>query len=276
MQYDIVGSICACGCNMYDAAVAWTLATAAASLYVVVIRWCVPDSIEVLPRDHPAVIRFRLWRVSFLCTALVAVTPHALAALGAYTSPAAALGALGFRASGVGSALVRLLVLYAGPTAAYLLTASLGDIGPDTRATFFTLAGFRDHVFAPLTEELIYRSVVITCLRPAVARKWCILGSPLLFGVAHIHHAYEAVVQGTPLREVAVATLFQLLYTTLFGVAAARMFVGSGSLWCLAVLHAVCNTGGIPGVPEGSGTWKFVYWVLCVGGLGWFVLCLLE
>lgn len=256
---------------MYTASLAWILSAIVASSYVVAIRWRVPDSVGVLPRDHPSVIRFRFYRVSILCMSLLTGLPCILTAAGAYKSIKEVFAAFYFKPNGIIYALTLLIVLYCGPIANYIYTTRLQDLGPDTTSTFFTLDGFRDHVFAPVTEEVIYRSMIMACLLPAVSPRSSILLSPLLFGIAHIHHAYELIRGGLLPLSVAVPTGFQLLYTTLFGVAAAKMFVGSRSVWCLAVLHTVCNVGGIPGAPGGGNAWKLVYVLLCIVGLGVFV-----
>lgn len=256
---------------MYTASLAWILSVIVASSYVVAIRWRVPDSIGVLPRDHPSVIRFRFYRVSILCMSLLTGLPCILTAAGAYNNIKEVFSAFYLKPNGIPSALILLLVLYCGPIANYIYITRLQDLGPDTTSTFFTLDGFRDHVFAPVTEEVIYRSMIMACLLPVVGPNSSILFSPLLFGIAHIHHAYELIIGGLLPLSVAVPTGFQILYTTLFGVAAAKMFVGSRSVWCLVVLHMVCNVGGIPGPPGGGNTWKFVYVFLCISGLGVFI-----
>lgn len=195
-----------------------------------------------------------------------------LTVAGAYSSTKDAYSALQLLPRNIWPVFLHLLILYIGPIVDYLAFSGFDEWHPDTISTFCTATGFRDHVFAPVTEELIYRLMVILCLKPVLSDNNCIFYSPLLFGIAHAHHAYELILAGTPLLSVAFSTGIQLLYTTLFGVAAAKVFVGSGSVWCLVVLHGVCNIGGIPGPVEGTNAWKVFYVFLCMAGLGWFIL----
>jgi len=79
----------------------------------------------------------------------------------------------------------------------------------------------------------------------------------VIFGLAHIHHFYEFRLTHprTPLLGALLRSLFQLVYTTLFGAYATFLFLRTGSLLVAIVAHTFCNWMGLPrlwGRLEGS------------------------
>lgn len=75
-----------------------------------------------------------------------------------------------------------------------------------------------------------------------------IFHTPLYFGVAHLHHAYEFRLThpGIPILPVILRTLFQFTYTSLFGFYAVFLFLRTGSLWNAVLAHTFCNWMGLP------------------------------
>lgn len=106
--------------------------------------------------------------------------------------------------------------------------------------------------------------------------------SPLVFGLAHVHHLYEFRVThpGVPLAAALLRSLFQLGYTTLFGAYATFIFLRSGSLAAAFAVHVLCNCMGLPrvwGRVRGGGGgalgtgWSVAYYVLLVvGAVAWW------
>lgn len=88
---------------------------------------------------------------------------------------------------------------------------------------------FRNLAFAPVVEELVFRSCVAAALGAGgagfTARVWV---SPLFFGVAHLHHAVEELRKGRLCSRVAVFVLAQATYTTLFGAYATFLLLATG------------------------------------------------
>ena len=74
--------------------------------------------------------------------------------------------------------------------------------------------------------------------------------TPIIFGVAHVHHFYEFRLTHpqVPAAAALVRSLFQLGYTTLFGAYATFLFLRTGSLAAVCVVHAFCNCMGLPQV----------------------------
>ncbi|KAH8156449.1 hypothetical protein CIB48_g11797, partial [Xylaria polymorpha] len=125
--------------------------------------------------------------------------------------------------------------------------------------------------------------------------------SPVIFGLAHFHHFYEFRVTHPhePVVMGLLRSLLQFSYTSLFGAYATFLFLRTGSLLAIFVVHAFCNIMGLPRLwgrvePEsdddGAGgnddrdggkaglkrlkasiLWSVIYYVLLVGGaVGWW------
>ena len=74
--------------------------------------------------------------------------------------------------------------------------------------------------------------------------------SPLVFGIAHVHHYYEFRVTHphVPITAAMARSFIQFSYTYLFGVYATFIFLRTGSLLAVATVHAFCNSMGLPRV----------------------------
>lgn len=109
--------------------------------------------------------------------------------------------------------------------------------------------GYRNYVAGPVTEEILFRSVVIAVnLLAKLSPSRIVFLTPLYFGIAHIHHFYEFTLTHphTPLLPAILRSVFQFTYTTLFGWFAAFIYVRTGSLYACIIIHAFCNCMGLP------------------------------
>ncbi|KAI4767322.1 CaaX prenyl proteinase Rce1, partial [Aureobasidium sp. EXF-8846] len=84
--------------------------------------------------------------------------------------------------------------------------------------------------------------------------------SPLIFGVAHVHHLHEHINSSrrpgasylatalTPsvILPGLIRSIFQFLYTSLFGIIAAFIYVRTSSLVACIFAHSFCNCMGLP------------------------------
>ena len=84
--------------------------------------------------------------------------------------------------------------------------------------------------------------------------------SPLIFGVAHVHHLHEHINSSRRLGAGYLTTaftpsvilpglirsIFQFLYTSLFGIIAAFIYVRTSSLIACILAHSFCNWMGLP------------------------------
>lgn len=108
----------------------------------------------------------------------------------------------------------------------------------------------RDFIVAPFAEELIFR----VCMIPPFLHNgqlsitqicWIV---PIFFGFAHVHHAIRKLREGMPIQGVILATMAQFTYTTLFGAYVSYIYIKSGSLLAIALVHSFCNFMGLPNV----------------------------
>ncbi|GMM38247.1 CAAX prenyl protease [Saccharomycopsis crataegensis] len=142
-----------------------------------------------------------------------------------------------------------------------------------------TVMGLRNLVVAPITEEIIYRCVILSLLIPLnnVNADVLIFLTPLFFGVAHLHHGYELYKEGSiPVLQIIMVIGFQLLYTTLFGALEAFLFLRTGNALGICFVHACCNYFGFPSINIESDRkwWKYAYWMLLVVGVVGFKILL--
>lgn len=255
-----------------------------ASSYVAAIHLRQPPDLQNLGRNDPRVINHRFARVSALCLAITLILPYLLqTTLDAYPDYLSALRQLGLvpgftnshslalDVANVLRSAAKMLVLYVGPVANYFVTNQAAHLAEDWRDAYTTIWGFRDHVFAPVSEELVYRAGVVAILQPYVSDWHITIYSPLLFGLAHVHHGFHLYhKEKLPPVSVAVQVLVQLAYTTVFGMLANRMYLATGeNLWCAIVVHGMCNLFGFPTLdtrPEFP-RWTYVYVALLVGGI---------
>jgi len=108
-----------------------------------------------------------------------------------------------------------------------------------------------------------------------VSPKAIVFLTPLVFSIAHFHHAYEYLVNFPGHYKIALlSSVAQMTYTTLFGWFAAFIVLRTGSVWTAVVVHAYCNYMGLPRLfVNGPRWWVPVYWVsLVIGAWGFYSL----
>ncbi|CZT07708.1 hypothetical protein WAI453_005164 [Rhynchosporium graminicola] len=111
--------------------------------------------------------------------------------------------------------------------------------------------GWRNFVAGPITEEVLFRSASVPLLLLARTSNTTIMFlTPIVFGLAHIHHLYEFRIThpDTPVVAALLRTILQLSYTTLFGGYVTFLYMRTGSLLCVILVHAFCNWQGLPRV----------------------------
>lgn len=154
-----------------------------------------------------------------------------------------------------------------------------------------------------MTEEVLFRSCAVPLLLLSkTSNSTIIFLTPIIFGLAHVHHFYEFRITHphTPVMAAVARSVFQLSYTTLFGGYATFVFMRTGSLLSVILLHAFCNWMGLPRLwgrltteeatigpeigpskksedipPASEGKlpvlWTFAYYfLLIVGAVGWY------
>ncbi|GKT53543.1 CAAX prenyl protease [Colletotrichum tofieldiae] len=255
-----------------------------------------------LSRDEPAVIRTRITSVLFSTTLCSALTYVILARLPDGALPFGPLHAMGYWPLGIvesTACLTLTATLFAAPLYETLLIDGVWEdwrtFDPIVRI-WIQWTTWRNIVMetnvdlkGPLTEEMLFRSAsvpLLLCARMSLTQT--IFLSPVIFGLAHVHHFYEFRITHpkVPLVAAIARSVVQFAYTSLFGAYATFLFLRSGSLLAIVLVHAFCNAMGLPrfwGAVEpywhahghytqtDSRKWTFVYYVLLfVGAFSWW------
>ncbi|KAF2640811.1 Abi-domain-containing protein [Massarina eburnea CBS 473.64] len=207
-----------------------------------------------LTRDAPSSIRARVRAVSFSCVVSVLLTVYVLHQTG-HVSPWEIVKLLGLWPISLwDSARTMLLVaiLFAGPLFEYGIVD--GELkswlrGRGVHESLSSWIGYRNYVVGPVSEELIWRALVIPLhVLAQFSAHQIIFLTPLYFGVAHVHHLYEFRLTHpqTPLSLAVLRSLFQFTYTSLFGFFAAFVFIRTGNVYTCVLSHTFCNWMGLP------------------------------
>lgn len=302
-----------------------TTTTAVSLLVVYTLLYVIPFYLSPrtrpspsLSRDAPSVIRARITSVSLTCAITSLATFLVLANKGSLDN-AHVLHVMGYWPLGLSEsarALLLTAILFAGPLFEYFVvdggwrdwvgSASGGGGAPLTmtkdspsssspsflqpvRDVLFggDWTAWRNYIAGPLTEEILFRSAAVPLMvlaRTPLGKT--IFVSPLVFGLAHVHHLYEFKVTHprVPLGAAVLRSAFQLGYTTLFGAYATFLFLRTGSLLAVFAAHVLCNCMGLPrvwGRVTGRGrdgeevevkrVWSLAYYLLLVAGAwGWW------
>ncbi|KAI0628643.1 CAAX protease self-immunity-domain-containing protein [Trametes polyzona] len=140
-----------------------------------------------------------------------------------------------------------------------------------------TWTGLRNYVVGPITEEIVFRACMLAVYQLAGAsRTAMIFLTPLTFGAAHLHHAWDVYNRfgrnDYAARTAFLNTVAQFTYTTLFGFHCAYLFLRSGSILPPIVSHIFCNIMGFPQYvehlkmfPNRRGTIQLAYFLGIVG-----------
>jgi len=205
-------------------------------------------------RDEPEVIKRRLLSIFIVCLlapwslyiwrddSLLAVGPPFLTWIGITTE-------------GLGLALIFPLFLtmslFIGPIYLLLCKETFQSLALHAVRDFYPerrLRTLRNIILAPFAEEFVFRACICSLLfSGGWSFTFTVLGSPLLFGIAHLHHLLGMVrAQGYSTKEAALAVGYQLCYTTLFGTYASFIFLRTGHLVAAFLCHAFCNVLGFP------------------------------
>ncbi|SCV74336.1 BQ2448_6768 [Microbotryum intermedium] len=219
-----------------------------------------------IPRDRnsPSVIRARLLAVtissSLACLSISSLLQRYPPSL--VHPPASTL--LGLDLPSSFSKLLNLIAYPLGLTASLFLGSFYvafldGSLWPGQRAfrwgvlrdQFWSLQGIRNYVVGPWTEELVFRSAIISISAlGGWSKKQLVFLTPLYFGIAHVHHAYEVYIRHGRTKQALVngvlGSTFQFAYTTLFGWYAAFLFLRTGSIIPPILVHTFCNWWGLP------------------------------
>ncbi|XP_058461899.1 CAAX prenyl protease 2 [Malaya genurostris] len=231
-------------------------------------------------RDHPSTIKRRFFSV-FVVMLIAPLFVYFLTCEGVFRKYTM-WEIMGFRLEGLLTAICLPLlltsVLFLGPLSV-TLTNGVWRIYSEPMYwmnAVQNLMWLRNHLIAPLSEEFTFRACMLPLLLQTFQPKVAILITPLLFGLAHLHHINERLRDGTPMKIVLTVSLFQFFYTTIFGIYSAYLFVRSGHFLAPFVAHAFCNHMGFPDIQEVLGqTYRrkaIFIGLYLLGMIGWILL----
>lgn len=123
----------------------------------------------------------------------------------------------------------------------------------------------RNLLLAPIAEEIIFRSLLLPPLLNSgyTPNQSCWI-APTFFGVAHFHHYYMKRYDYSSYAQLFSGLLLQWSYTTLFGAYASYVFVKTGSLFSICMIHSFCNYMGLPEL-------RFLHRESMLFGYKWFI-----
>ncbi|KAJ1836263.1 CAAX prenyl protease [Coemansia sp. RSA 2711] len=241
-------------------------------------------SATIHDRDHPHIIKQRMRGVT-LSTALSLVATGTVLwrwqddKADAKSRIAAQLGLdVHMALPSLIVSLVLMGVLFLGPLVVGHLEG--GIAWDDVRRVPATLwnqpTWMRNYVVGPVAEELVFRAAVVPLWAAAgLSTALCVFASPVIFGVAHVHRAGSLYARGEgSLAAVALGTLVQLAYTTVFGWIAAGLFVRTRSIAGPIAAHVFCNVQGLPDVSKAAQHpgHKYFIWLAFGAGLAGFLV----
>ena len=144
------------------------------------------------------------------------------------------------------------LLLYIGPLFEKIfIERDLDDFrrGQSVVESLSSWIGYRNYIAGPVTEEIIFRGVIVPLhLIAKMPASKIVFVAPLYFGIAHIHHFYEFRLTHphTALLSATLRSVLQFAYTSLFGWFATFIYLRTGSLYACIVIHMFCNWVGLP------------------------------
>ncbi|ORZ31672.1 hypothetical protein BCR44DRAFT_1261207 [Catenaria anguillulae PL171] len=138
--------------------------------------------------------------------------------------------------------------------------------------------GQRSYFLGPICEEYIFRAcIILPYYHAGVSAGNIVAWTPLFFGSAHLHNIFDIYRRmgrdWQALKRGVVASLFQFTYTTLFGWIVAWVYVRTGHVISVMLMHMFCNVMGVPHMHEVHLTRRpQVVWAAYVVGLVLFLL----
>eukprot|EP00439_Symbiodinium_sp_Y106_P038182 s1304_g4.t1 len=159
---------------------------------------------------------------------------------------------LGFRSEFMASACVNCVsltaALFIGPLVQHGFSYLRGyQPFLTTRGGFWVIT--RNLILAPITEEFVFRACLIRLwVGASLPLLMIILCSPLCFALSHTHHFVEHVRRTRSKKQALLQVLFQVFYTTLFGIYSNFLLIRTGSTIAVILAHTFCNQQGFPDV----------------------------
>ncbi|CAD0093864.1 unnamed protein product, partial [Aureobasidium vineae] len=221
---------------------------------------------SITNRNTPSVIKARTRAVFWSCVASVIITVCVLFFRGhvAVGEVLHLLGVYPVNVLDTAESFLLVAILFAGPLFERVIVEGEWRSWGATaikETVYEDLIGWRNLVVGPVSEELVFRSLAISLfLLAQTSARRITFTSPLIFGVAHVHHLHEHINSSrrpgasylatalTPsvILPGLIRSIFQFLYTSLFGFIAAFIYLRTSSLVACILAHSFCNWMGLP------------------------------
>ncbi|VVC28321.1 CAAX amino terminal protease [Cinara cedri] len=120
----------------------------------------------------------------------------------------------------------------------------------NVKSNLTDLIWLRNCVVAPISEEFTFRACIIPLLLQCYQPFTSVFICPVFFGAAHFHQLIERIRAGTVCLDAFLISVFQFMYTTIFGAYSAFLFIYTGNIIAPIVAHQFCNHMGFPDFPE--------------------------
>jgi len=223
-------------------------------------------SSQTVNRNSPSSIKARSRAVLLTCVISTAITLYVLAVPGLANDSEIkhVLGLWPIDLYDVAKTMLLVCVLFIGPLFEVAIVEDSWrewGLANFKQTVFDSWTGWRNLVVGPVSEELVFRSLAISLFLLAQADpRTIVFGTPLIFGLAHLHHLSEWILMhqrngqswlstlSTPnvIIPGVARTLFQLVYTSLFGFFVAFVFLRTGNIYSCILAHSFCNWMGLP------------------------------
>lgn len=100
----------------------------------------------------------------------------------------------------------------------------------------------RNYLIGPLFEEFYFR----ICMVPLLIGSNCgyyglFFCSAFIFGAAHFHHIFYHIKNGAELNHALFGALFQVCYTSIFGIFEVYIYIRTGHFISIFLFHMLCN-----------------------------------
>lgn len=256
------------------------------SSFVFVIHKLVPSHVRKLDRSNEVQIKWRMVVVFALCAFWTLLYSKIFC-----NTNGNSLYDLGWTWNTGDIVMVSLhtACLFLGPLVVLLVNTAVSTVKrhnshrmPHAGATrtrkLVNWASVRDLVAAPISEEIVFRGCLVEpLLSTRLSPNQVALVAPLFFGTAHIHHSILKLRQGHSLKTVAISTIFQFTYTSMFGTYAAFAFVRTHSLPAVILSHAFCNKMGLPDLSFATDQYhhlhriRYLLFFIYIAGISLFV-----
>ena len=134
----------------------------------------------------------------------------------------------------------------------------------------------RNYVVAPISEEIIFRGIIIEMIRPCLSNTALILVSSLLFSVCHLHHylfqSMNGMGNGPQDNKILLTnSICQMCFTFLFALYASSLYLKTNYILSPIVLHSMCNIFGFPDFETLMSTKNYII-VTFAGFIIWMLL----